>query len=182
MATTLLRSCRPATGTSTSPWVRHRDARGRPGRERRRDRSGYTRRSVEPRPRLCSRRQRRQSATGTTRRRSRDYLYGTTITSDSDGTVAGGLAFKAQPSAGGSFNSLGPLPSNSAGRPSNALFVGSDGNLYGTSVVGGNLTAAHCAGVGCGMLFQMTPRGTFTTVYAFQGGSEASPNTPPLPR
>ena len=109
------------------------------------------------------------------------YLYGTTTTSNSGGTVAGGLAFKALPSAGGAFISLGPLPSTSAGRPSNALFVGSDGNLYGTSVLGGNLTAAHCAGIGCGMLFQMTPAGTFTTVYAFQGGSAASPNAPPLP-
>ena len=109
------------------------------------------------------------------------YLYGTTNTSTSGGTTAGGLAFKVLPSAGGAFLSLGAVPSTSALRPSNALYVGSDGNLYGTSALGGNLTAAHCAGVGCGMLFQMTPAGTFTTVYAFQGGSAASPNTPPLP-
>lgn len=108
------------------------------------------------------------------------YLYGTTGSSTSGGTTAGGLAFKVQPSAGGTFLSLGPVPSTSALRPSNALFVGSDGNLYGTSALGGDLTAAHCAGVGCGALFRMAPGGTFTTVYAFQGGSAGSPNDPPL--
>jgi uncharacterized repeat protein (TIGR03803 family) len=109
------------------------------------------------------------------------YLYGTTSTSTSGGTTAGGLAFKVLPGVAGAFLSLGPLPGTTAARSSGALFVGSDGNLYGTTALGGNLTVAHCAGVGCGMLFQMTPTGTFTTVYAFQGGSAASPNAPPLP-
>lgn len=111
------------------------------------------------------------------------YLYGLTNTSTSGGTTAGGLAFKVLPGAGGAFLSLGSLPSTTGAgslRPSDALFVGSDGNLYGTTELGGNLTAAHCAGVGCGMLFRMTPAGTFSTVYAFQGGSAASPNAPPL--
>jgi uncharacterized repeat protein (TIGR03803 family) len=109
------------------------------------------------------------------------YLYGTTNTSTSGGTTGTGLAFKVMPSAGGTFTSLGPLPSITGVRTSNGLFVGSDGNLYGTTVLGGNLTVGHCAGVGCGELFRMTPDGTFTTVYAFQGGSAASPNAPPLP-
>ena len=107
-------------------------------------------------------------------------LYGTTNTSTNGGTTAAGLAFKVQPGAGGAFISLGALPSSGGVRPSNALFVGSDANLYSTTVAGGNLTAGHCAGVGCGTLFRMTPGGTFTTVYAFQGGSAGSPNAPPV--
>ena len=109
------------------------------------------------------------------------YLYGTTSSSTSGGTNAGGLVFKVLPSAAGAFVSLGALPGITSLQASNALFLGSDGNLYGTTELGGNLTAAHCAGVGCGMLFRMTPGGTFSTVYAFQGGSAGSPNTPPVP-
>jgi uncharacterized repeat protein (TIGR03803 family) len=108
------------------------------------------------------------------------YLYGTMATSTSGGTPGNGLAFKVLPGASSALVLLGTLPSTSSTRPSNALLVGSDGNLYGTSTLGGNLTPGHCAGVGCGTLFQMTPGGTFTTVYAFQGGSTDSPNDPPL--
>ncbi|MGD0627803.1 MAG: choice-of-anchor tandem repeat GloVer-containing protein [Terracidiphilus sp.] len=105
------------------------------------------------------------------------YLYG--ATRDSSLPTGNGVAFKVQPSANGSFTSLGPLPGQGSGPPDNALFVGSDGNLYGATPLGGATTAAHCTPFGCGLFFQMTPSGTFTTVYAFQGGNAASQNPNP---
>jgi uncharacterized repeat protein (TIGR03803 family) len=103
------------------------------------------------------------------------YLYG--ATRDSNVSTGNGIAFKVQPNGNGTFVSLGPLPGQDSGPPSNALTVGSDGNLYGTSQLGGATTAARCTPLGCGILFRMTPSGAFTTMYAFQGGSPASPNT-----
>ncbi len=102
------------------------------------------------------------------------YLYG--ATRGSNAPTGNGMAFKVQPNGNGAFTSLGPLPGQGSGSPSNALTVGSDGNLYGTSPLGGATSAANCTPLGCGLLFQMTPAGAFTTVYAFRGGSAASPN------
>ena len=111
-----------------------------------------------------------------------DYLYGTTNTSDAAGRRSPTdwpSKFSPAPAALSSrWGHCRPAPPDG---PSNVLFVGSDGNLYGTSVVGGNLTAAHCAGVGCGMLFRMTPRGTFSHGIRFSRWQRTSPNTPPLP-
>jgi uncharacterized repeat protein (TIGR03803 family) len=102
------------------------------------------------------------------------FLYGATeVSSAANGN---GMAFKVQPAANGTFISLGALPGQDSGPPSNALYLGSDGNFYGTTPLGGATTAKHCAPVGCGLLFQMTPGGAFSTVYSFLGGSAASPN------
>jgi len=56
------------------------------------------------------------------------------------------------------------------------------GNLYGTTGVGGNLSA--CGGLGCGLVFKVDPRGKETVLYAFKGGMDGQPNgyTPPLIR
>jgi uncharacterized repeat protein (TIGR03803 family) len=44
------------------------------------------------------------------------------------------------------------------------LLQGTDGNLYGTTVFGGNV----CGGpAGCGTIFKMTPSGALTTLYEF---------------
>ena len=53
------------------------------------------------------------------------------------------------------------------------LLLGSDGNLYGATIHGGNTTAANCthtAAPGCGTIFQLQPSGTLTTLHAFTGG------------
>ena len=105
------------------------------------------------------------------------FLYG--ATRDSSASTGNGMAFKVQPSANGSFLSLGPLPGQDSGSPSNALYLGADGNLYGTTPLGGATASPNCTPLGCGILFRMSPSGTFTTVYAFQGGNPASLNTLP---
>ena len=50
---------------------------------------------------------------------------------------------------------------------------GPDGDLYGVTLVGGNLSAAQCGLFGCGTIFKLTPNSdgtwTKTTIYAFRG-------------
>jgi uncharacterized repeat protein (TIGR03803 family) len=54
------------------------------------------------------------------------------------------------------------------------IALGSDGNFYGTTYVGGSTTpcpsgTAAGTGIGCGTFFQASPSGPFATVYSFQG-------------
>ena len=44
------------------------------------------------------------------------------------------------------------------------------GNLYGTTLYGGNLAAVCKNGVGCGTVFKVAPNGKETVLYAFTGG------------
>jgi len=47
--------------------------------------------------------------------------------------------------------------------PNGALVQGSDGNLYGTTLSGGNVSGCEYGG-GCGTVFKITPSGTLTTL------------------
>ena len=47
------------------------------------------------------------------------------------------------------------------------LIQGSDGNYYGTTLNGGNLSASLCNGAGCGTIYRITPAGVLTTLYTF---------------
>ncbi len=51
----------------------------------------------------------------------------------------------------------------------NSLTQGSDGNFYGTTQLGGSYQNSNCNYFddGCGTVFQLTPSGTFTTIYIF---------------
>ena len=53
-----------------------------------------------------------------------------------------------------------------------SLIRGTDGNFYGTTSLGGNLGCNN--GAGCGTVFKMTPSGTLTTLYSFQGQSDGA--------
>jgi uncharacterized repeat protein (TIGR03803 family) len=48
--------------------------------------------------------------------------------------------------------------------PDSGLIRGSDGNLYGTTVVGGS--------AGCGTVFKITQSGKFASIYSFLGGND----------
>jgi len=64
------------------------------------------------------------------------------------------------------------------GLPYSTLVQGSDGNFYGMTLAGG--ITADCQGSGCGTVFQMTPGGTLTTIYEFDGAVVAGSFVPLL--
>ena len=57
--------------------------------------------------------------------------------------------------------------------PSAGLVQGTDGNFYGTTAYGGNLSLN--AGSGFGTVFKMTPAGALTTLVSFNGSNGSYP-------
>src|ERR1700731_4639743 len=57
------------------------------------------------------------------------------------------------------------------------LIADQNGNLYGTTAAGGN-TGGACGTGGCGTVFEVTPDGTETVLYAFGGGSDGFDPSP----
>jgi len=57
--------------------------------------------------------------------------------------------------------------------PVSGLIEATDGNLYGTTVIGGNPACRD--GQGCGTLFRMTPSGHFATVFDFSLATGSGP-------
>ncbi|HEX8814297.1 MAG TPA: choice-of-anchor tandem repeat GloVer-containing protein [Terriglobales bacterium] len=107
-------------------------------------------------------------------------LYGTTNYGGNSNCSSGcGTVFELVPGAGGWTESvLYAFTGASDGRePYARLLFDSAGNLYGTTLQGGNITSA-CS-VGCGTVFELAPAsGTWSesVLYAFQGGTDgASP-------
>jgi uncharacterized repeat protein (TIGR03803 family) len=88
-------------------------------------------------------------------------FYGTASESGNDGY---GTIFKA--SASGGFTLLYTFTGQAdGGAPLAGLWAGTDGNFYGTTSQGGNLSCAE--GFGCGTIFAMTTAGQPTTLYTF---------------
>jgi uncharacterized repeat protein (TIGR03803 family) len=91
-------------------------------------------------------------------------LYGTTSLGGSRG---GGTIFKITPS--GTLTTLYHFCSQSnctdGQNPYSALIQATDGNLYGTTALGGG---SGCA-PDCGTVFKITPSGTLTTLHRFTG-------------
>ncbi|HVM60706.1 MAG TPA: choice-of-anchor tandem repeat GloVer-containing protein [Verrucomicrobiae bacterium] len=101
-------------------------------------------------------------------------FYGTTAgggmgTNCSNGC---GTVFKITPQ--GTLTTLyqfGDLPTDGVG-PEAVLVQGSDGNFYGTTIGGG--TSTNCFS-GCGTVFRITPQGTLTTLWQFNGSDGRYP-------
>jgi len=53
--------------------------------------------------------------------------------------------------------------------PFAGLFRDTDGNLYGATPVGGNLSCAFGEGQGCGVVFRLSKTGEKTVLHAFTG-------------
>ncbi len=63
----------------------------------------------------------------------------------------------------------------------NGLILGADGNLYGTTNSGGDLSCNAGGGNGCGVVYKLDKAGTETVLYRFKGESDgASPESPLL--
>ena len=54
------------------------------------------------------------------------------------------------------------------------LTAGSDGNMYGTTEAGGLISSTVCQNLGCGVVFRVTPPGTYTVLHALDGVKEAN--------
>jgi len=82
-----------------------------------------------------------------------------------------GVAFEV--SAAGKFRVLHTFDFSDGANPIISA-QDSDGNLYGTTVWGGNTA---CQDGGCGVIFKLTTAGDLTQLYSFTGGSDgANPN------
>lgn len=97
-------------------------------------------------------------------------FYGTTYGSGSPATDAGSV-YQITPS--GTFHVLYAFNGGAnGGQPQAQLVLGSDGNLYGTTSSGGNVTGNCATTAGCGTIFKVTPAGAFSTIYTFTGGND----------
>jgi uncharacterized repeat protein (TIGR03803 family) len=95
-------------------------------------------------------------------------LFGTTFIG---GTDDDGVVYKIAASGGetvlhqftGGTDGLGPIA---------GMIMDKHGNLYGTTLSGGN----GCSPFGCGTVFEIAPDGTETILYAFKGGTSDGSN------
>jgi uncharacterized repeat protein (TIGR03803 family) len=59
--------------------------------------------------------------------------------------------------------------------PLSNLVLDSDGNLYGTTIQGGNFNAGCGGAGGCGVVFEITSGGEFSVLHAFSGPDGSQP-------
>ncbi len=93
-------------------------------------------------------------------------FYGTTF---NGGAYNAGTVFKITPA--GKLTTLYSFcaegfPCHEGGYPSATLVQGDDESLYGVTLYGG-INSPACGGNGCGTIFKLTPRGTFSKLYSF---------------
>jgi uncharacterized repeat protein (TIGR03803 family) len=101
-------------------------------------------------------------------------FYGTTVGGGvyTTGVAGAGTVFKITPDGVETvMYSFGGAPSNGSApqgsTPQGPLIQASDGNLYGTTVEGGNYACRY----GCGTVFRIDLNGTLSTLYSFAGYS-----------
>jgi uncharacterized repeat protein (TIGR03803 family) len=103
---------------------------------------------------------------------SNGVLYGTTQFGRSNSFSGPGTAFRL--TTNGFLTTLVSFAVTNGSLPQAALAQGSDGNLYGTTKYGGTNFV--------GSVFQMTPDGSLTNLYSFEGGADGIyPDAPLLP-
>ncbi len=102
-------------------------------------------------------------------------LYGTTI---DGGTNSAGVVFRITPTGNlkALYNFLGGIQ---GGDSWGGLTLGRDGNFYGTTTYGGDIS---CGGIGCGTVFKITAGGSLTNLYSFTnpGVNGCIPEAPPI--
>ncbi len=99
-------------------------------------------------------------------------LYGTTVFGG-DGTCsqgACGVVFKV-PRHGPESVVYSFKGHNDGGMPYSGVIIDEAGNLYGTTSEGGG---KNCSGYGCGTVYRISPDGTESILYSFQGGADGT--------
>jgi uncharacterized repeat protein (TIGR03803 family) len=108
-------------------------------------------------------------------------LYGVTHVG---GSIGYGVAYRLSPPAGNgsawTYTVLHNFGGSGDGQlPQDGLIMDSKGNLYGTTLFGGNLQSCHGDGEGCGIAYELSPppaghngAWTETILYKFQGGHD----------
>jgi uncharacterized repeat protein (TIGR03803 family) len=114
-------------------------------------------------------------------------LYGTTSTGGStrclDGSYCGGTVFELSPMAQGwketllhTFRTTSSGQQGDGGVPEAGLIMDSEGNLYGATEWGGDLSNPNCTRYGCGTVFKLSrtsgDRWREDVLYRFQGGGD----------
>jgi uncharacterized repeat protein (TIGR03803 family) len=99
-------------------------------------------------------------------------FYGTTLNGGNK-TCDCGIVFRIAPN--GKFTIVYRFEKRNGAEP-NGLTFGNDGNLYGTTSVGGDLTCGPRSS-GCGTLFKMTTSGELTTLYDFESANAGPAGT-----
>ncbi len=99
-------------------------------------------------------------------------LYGVT---EYGGSAGGGVAFKL--ATDGTFSLLHTFCTKSqcsdGAFPYAELTLDASGNIYGTTANGGG-SFDQCPDTGCGVVFQITPSGSYKVLHAFKDGSEGA--------
>jgi uncharacterized repeat protein (TIGR03803 family) len=99
-------------------------------------------------------------------------FYGTT---ELGGAYGYGALVRITPA--GKLTTLHSFNLNDGAAPVGGLVQGANGNLYGTTWDGGNINCAYWYSNfwgGCGTIFELTPKGSFSSIYSFCGGFSCS--------
>ncbi len=95
-------------------------------------------------------------------------LFGTTL---GGGTSFAGTVFRLTPD--GTETILYTFQGRSDGsEPASTLLIDGNGDLFGTTEVGGSFNGSDCEGEGCGTVFELEPGGKKIPLYAFQGDGD----------
>jgi uncharacterized repeat protein (TIGR03803 family) len=96
-------------------------------------------------------------------------LYGITA---GFGDYGSGMVYRLQTS--GTWTILYSFNAGGQGStPEGSVVFGPDGTLYGYTTGGGN-TAGSCGSFGCGVIYSLTPAGTYTVLYQFTDAEDGS--------
>lgn len=109
-------------------------------------------------------------------RDSEGNLYGTTY-AGGDNCYYGTCGVVFELSAAGEFSVLHTFEGNDETAPAapNALVQDTKGNLYGTTLYGGEYKCYPNDEVNCGVIFEISTTGVFTVLYNFTGPDGGSP-------
>jgi hypothetical protein len=117
-----------------------------------------------------------------------DTYYGGDQSVTCQGTVGCGVVFKLTPTRKGQWTQTVLYAFTGGADGATPLFyvtLDSRGNVYGSTIYGGDTTSSNCLGgygyeapPGCGVVFKLTPRAhgpwNETVLYAFTGGSDGA--------